>query len=203
MSYADRAMARAAAFLARFLGVAGVLFLLWSFLAELYLSTLVVAFNHLAGPGIRFAVHGGSLAAIYTGLAPSPLVLQLGGNEVFYMNLLVAVGLLSATPVGSARRRLLSIALIAAIVWLTHLASLLAGEYLAIWDFLRDLSPAQAEVLRPRVLERYPAADERLARIAFDQFRVWGRPTLALLAWFYVSAEFLGLSQTGKAVGGA
>lgn len=206
MIFPDPALARASSFLARFLAASAALFLLWAFVSQLYLSTLVVTYNLLAGPETRYAVHGGSLAILYTGLVPSPLVLQLRGNDVFFMNLLVAVGLLLATPIRPLQKRLLWIVPVAALVWLTHLASLAAGEYLAVWEFVDRLPREEGRALLERVASRYPREHERVARVVFDHFRIWARPTLGLLVWFYLSAEYLGLApadRTLEAVGRA
>ncbi len=199
----DPSLRKASSFLVRFLCVVIVFFLGWTFLSELYLSSLVVTYNALAGPEVRFAVHHGSLAVVYFDLQPDPVILQLQGNDVFFMNLLVAPGLLLATP-GSLRTRLLWLAGVTGLVWLGHLVSLGFGQYLAIWDFVNSLAPAQAGVLAPRVEELLPRETEQAARAIFDRWRVWGRPTLALLVWFYVAAGYLGLvnNTDGAATGG-
>lgn len=200
----DPSLKKAAGFLARFLGAAVGLFLLWAFLSELYLSSLVAVYNSLGGPAAKFAVHGGSLAVVYSGLQAEPLILQLQGHDVFYMNLLVATGLLLATPSGPWRRRIVWLAGILGVTWLAHLASLGMGTRLVVWDFVDALGAAQAQALGPAVEAAYPRDTEAVARLIFDLWRTWGRPTLALLVWFYVGADFLGLGrETGSVRKGA
>lgn len=154
----DPAMRKASSFLVRFLGIVVILFLLWSFLSQLYLSSLVVVYNTIASTTVKFAVYGGSLAAVYHGLQPQPMILLLRGNDVFFMNLLIAPSLLLSTRLGSLRSHLVWIASVTGLIWLGHLVSLGFGSYLVIWDFVDSLGPGQSQDIALRVEDLFPRA---------------------------------------------
>ncbi len=198
----DPALRKATIFFVRFIFIAGLLYVGWAFLSTLYLSTLVAVYNRLSGSGAQYAMYGGNLTIVYEGLLSGPLVLSLKDNDIFFMNLLVVLGLLLATP-GSGHPGLRARWLVGAIalVWATHVLSLLAGQYLAIWDFVRSLEDGQMVNLRQLVEARFPESREIVLRAIFDRWRLWVRPTMALLLWFYVERGYLGLDVEAAPAG--
>ncbi len=196
MIQSDPAMRKAAIFLARFLAIASGLFVAWEFLGQLYLSSLVIVFNTWSGPAAKFAIHHDALVIVYTGFDPDPLILVLEDNDIFFMNLLVVMGLLLATAENSSiGRRLGWIVAAASIVWLTHVLSLVAGEYMAIWDYVDGLRYAERIGLTDHVQAQFPRSHEQVLRAVFERWRLWVRPTLGLVLWFYVARDYLGLSR--------
>ncbi len=202
MTDIDPALRKATAFLARFIVVAGVLYVGWAFLSALYLSTLAAVFNNLADESVQYAVFRDNLAIVYNDVQAKPLVLALADNDIFFMNLLVVVGLLLATPIdGSTLNRVGWTLGAGMLVWMTHLLSLFAGEYLVIWDFVDSLPGDQALSLGTAVEARFPRAQEVIFRAIFDRWRLWVRPTLALLLWFFFARGYLRLDVDTAPVG--
>jgi hypothetical protein len=114
------------------------------------------------------------------------------------MNILVVMGLLLATAIsGRISRRLGWIATAACVVWLTHLLSLVAGEYLAIWDYVDGLPYDERMRLTDQIQIQFPRSQEQVLRAVFERWRLWIRPTMGLVLWFYVARDYLGLSCEG------
>ena len=196
MTEFDPAMRKASIFLVRFLLAASGLYIAWEFLGQLYLSSLVLVFNAWSGPAANYAIHREALAIVYTGFEPDPLILVFEDNDIFFMNLLVVVGLiLSIGGVLSMGHRLGWITVAVGLVWLTHILSLVAGEYLAIWDFTDSLPNAEQARLYDAVQMHFPRDEERVLRAVFERWRLWMRPTLGLVLWFYVARDYLGLGR--------
>jgi len=190
----EPAFRKATIFFARFVLIAGLLYVGWVFVSTLYLSTLVAVYNRMSDADVQYALYGSSLVIVYEGLLPGPLVLGLKDNDIFFMNLLVVLGLLLATPGSSHMRHRARWLLGAAVlVWATHILSLIAGQYLAIWDFVRSLGEEQMIAMAQLVDGRFPESREAVLRAIFERWRLWVRPTLALLLWFYVARSYLRL----------
>ena len=182
-------------FLVGFALVAGGLFLLREAIAQFYVATMLPLVNALfrwEGVGVAYVQNRHLLQLVYTGLG-----LQFKIHDIIYQNLTVAVALFAATPGHSLRWKGKWIAIVLALLWLTHAASLYMGGYVVIWDFIENLPPEQKEDMTRRVLPVFPRDRDWLFSHLFGLWHSWGRPTLALLVWLYAARRYLGLSGAG------
>ena len=193
----DFAADRCTRWLVRFLVASGVLFVAWQFLADLYLTSLTGTANLLFSwfdKPARFAVREEALVVSFGGLAASSVVLQLGRNQVFYLNLLVGIGLFAATPGQTIRWYAGWAAGVIALTWASHLASIWIGPDIVFNAFIQRLTEAD----RARVLgtdPAWPRVDVAWRVTLFEAWRHFGRTGLVLGTWGMAASRFLRLSS--------
>jgi len=48
--------------------------------------------------------------------------------------------------------------------------------------------------LTDQIQIQFPRSQEQVLRAVFERWRLWIRPTMGLVLWFYVARDYLGLS---------
>ncbi len=181
-------------FLVRFAVVAGMLFLFRERLAELYLSTMVPTVNglfNLEELGVVYRQQRHVLLLVYEELG-----FHFRVHDIIYQNVMVTIALFAATPGYSLRWRAGWTAVVLALLWLTHAASLYMGGYVIIWDYLESLGAGERQDLARQIGDAFPRDRDWLFSHLFGLWHTWGRPTLALLIWLFAARRFLRLSTT-------
>lgn len=184
--------------LIRFCVVAGALFLFRQEISRVYLATMVPLVNGLfcaEGLAVELVRHKHVLQLAYPSLG-----LEFTIHDIIYQNLMVGLALVAATP-GSGRWRLKWMAIVLAVLWVTHVLSLYLGGYVIIWDYVASLPIEDEARLSRRVLEVVPRDRDWLLSRVFGIWHTWGRPSAAIWIWLFAARGYLRLprvSATGS-----
>jgi hypothetical protein len=189
---------RALRLFVRFLLASALLFLVWRVMDEAYLRLLTQIVNglfFLTDEPARFALQDGALVVNLMGFG-RPLSLQLGGNHIFYLNLIVGIALFAATPAADWRWQVKWAGWVLLLTGATHLVSLWYGPELIFQDFLLSLSPTD----RMQLLELggdiwRDRAEPGLATPIFAAWRHFGRLGFVVVIWLFASRNYLRLSR--------
>ena len=196
----DRSLRDPLVFLGLFLLVASLSFLLREVISAVYLPAVVPVVNWLFEVGqlpVEFERQDHVLLLVYREFG-----LQFRVHDIVYQNMMVAVALFAATPGQSLRWKIRWIAGVVVLLWTTHVFSLYTGGHTIVWDYLENLPPEQQQGLLPKVAEVFSPERDWLFSRLFGVWHTWGRPTLALLVWFFAARGYLRLREASSGPGG-
>lgn len=168
---------------ARFAGAAVVLLLLWLQIQSAYIASLIGPVRSLLDAGqvpmTLFSDGKGVVVRLATGAGWQTF--RLAGGDLAYLGQVVAMAVLLSLPGLTVRRRLAWCAVVAAVLWLSHVGVLYAGTCSAVGEYLASV-PAGSEWTqagRPWWLTNGRA--RQLASLS-DGWVTWGGPALILMA---------------------
>lgn len=196
----DQSLREPLVFLGLFLLVASLSFLLREVISAVYLPAVVPVVNWLFEVSrlpVEFERQDHVLLLVYREFG-----LQFRVHDIVYQNMMVAVALFAATPGQSLRWKVRWIAGVVVLLWTTHVFSLYTGGHTIVWDYLESLPPEQQQGLLPKVAEVFSPERDWLFSRLFGVWHTWGRPTLALLVWFFAARGYLRLREADSGPGG-
>ena len=188
-------------FLARFLGISLVLFVVWGPVSALYLSCVTPVVNgigRVAGYPVHLEPVGNELLNVFQ-LDSGELRLWANNPDVVFLNLIVLLGLFGAYTYGRLRLWLGRLAAGLALLWVSHVVHLGLLSYVAAFRYLRRMANIH-DSPTPELLDLAEAADRFFpyhlsvrVNLALDFWRNWGMLAFAFLIWIVLNRRELRL----------
>lgn len=195
-----------ARFLGRFALVALILFLVWRYVEDCYIATLIPPANWLLasqGLPLAFEQRGHFLLIVYGEPTQRALQLQFKGHELVYMNTLTAAALFATLPGWRSGSRVQWAVAVLMLLWVMHMIGLCAGAYSAVQDYLDGLPPERRAALLASGLAQFSGDQAEFFGRLVGSWGTWGTPVLVLLPWVLSAWRYLGFEGRSSPAAGS